>query len=55
MTPMNVNGKKYRSTGKTSQPGTSEPIGEWEFEYKGKWYPVKNVQLRKQADSQAAL
>ena len=49
-----VDGKKYRPTG-TSTSVNGKQVGNWEFEYKGQWLPVKSVQQRIKADSVAGL
>lgn len=44
-----IDGKTYRLIG-IQQPGTKTPIGKWEFQYKGKWHPVRSVPLSMRAD-----
>jgi hypothetical protein len=50
---LSLNGKTYRPTGKSSKVGGKD-VGHWEYEYKGKWVPIKSIPIRLQADKALA-
>jgi len=44
-----IDGKQYRRvSGENSYNGVK--VGNWEFKYKDQWHPVKNIQIRQNAD-----